>query len=59
MISVEPSRALAIDEHESALRAAFERLGRPGEAGREFEQPVRANLLAPASQGQGGQRPAR
>jgi hypothetical protein len=33
VISVEPSRALAIDEHESALCAAFERLGVPARQG--------------------------
>ena len=45
MISVEPSRAAAIDEQELVLRAALERLGRPGEDGYEFDQPVRANLF--------------
>ena len=45
LVSVEPSRAVAIDEQEVVLRAAFERLGRPGEGGYEFDQPVRVNLF--------------
>ena len=45
MISVEPSRAAALDEQEFVLRAAFERLGRPGEGVYEFDQPVRVNLF--------------
>jgi SAM-dependent methyltransferase len=50
MVSVEPSRAVAIDAQAPALRAAFEHLGRPAEGGREFEQPVRVHLLAPRRQ---------
>jgi SAM-dependent methyltransferase len=45
MISVEPARAAAIDQHEAALRANFERLGRPVSGGREFDQPLRVNIL--------------
>jgi ubiquinone/menaquinone biosynthesis C-methylase UbiE len=45
MISVEPSRAAAIDEQELVLRAAFERLGRQADGGYEFDQPVRVNLF--------------
>jgi ubiquinone/menaquinone biosynthesis C-methylase UbiE len=45
MISVEPARAAAFDEQEVALRAAFERLGRPAEGGYEFDQPFRVNLF--------------
>jgi len=45
MISVEPARAAEFDEHKPALRAAFERLGRPTKDGYEFEQPFRANLF--------------
>jgi ubiquinone/menaquinone biosynthesis C-methylase UbiE len=45
MIGVEPSRAAAIEEQESALRAAFERLGRPVADGYEFDQPFRARLF--------------
>jgi len=52
LISVEPARAGAIGEQEPALRAAFERLGRPAEEGREFDQPIRASLFAPVGQGQ-------
>jgi SAM-dependent methyltransferase len=47
LISVEPSRAVAIEEQATALRAAFDRVGRPAGSGREFDQPVRVNLLAP------------
>lgn len=45
MLSVDPSRSAELDEHEPALRAAFERLGRPAGDGCEFDQPFRANLL--------------
>lgn len=45
MISVEPARAAAFDEQDVALRAAFERLGRPVEGGYEFDQPFRVNLF--------------
>jgi ubiquinone/menaquinone biosynthesis C-methylase UbiE len=45
MISVEPSRGAAIDEQELVLRAALQRLGRPGGDGYEFDQPVRVNLF--------------
>jgi ubiquinone/menaquinone biosynthesis C-methylase UbiE len=45
MIGVEPGRAAAIAEHEDALRAAFERLGRPTPDGYEFDQPLRVVLL--------------
>ena len=45
-ISVDPARAAAFDEQESALRAAFERLGRPVEGGGyELDQPFRISLL--------------
>jgi ubiquinone/menaquinone biosynthesis C-methylase UbiE len=45
-ISVDPARAAAFDEHETALRTAFERLGRPLEGGgMEFDQEFRINLF--------------
>lgn len=47
MIGVDPGRATAIEKHEGALRAAFDALGRPTAAGYEFDQPLRAILLAP------------
>ena len=46
MLSVDPARAAELDEHEPALRAAFERLGRQTKDGCEFDQPFRANLFA-------------
>ncbi len=46
MVSVDPARAVELDEHEPALREAFERLGRRAEDGCEFDQPFRANLFA-------------
>ncbi len=46
LIAVDPHRVVAVEEQERALRAAFERLGRATEAGREFEQPLRVRLLA-------------
>ncbi len=48
MIAVDPDRVVAVEEQDIALRAAFERLGRPAEGGREFEQPLRIRLLARA-----------
>ncbi len=46
-ISVEPARAAAFAEHESAVAAAFERLGRPTDDGAyEFDQPFRIDLLS-------------
>lgn len=46
MIAVDPDRLVAVEEQQSALCAAFERLGRSAERGREFEQPLRVRLLA-------------
>ncbi len=46
MLSVEPARAAAVDEHERSLRDAFERLGRRCESGFEFDQPLRTKLLS-------------
>jgi ubiquinone/menaquinone biosynthesis C-methylase UbiE len=45
MVSVDPTRAAALDEQGSSLRERFERLGRPCPDGYEFDQPFRANLL--------------
>jgi hypothetical protein len=45
MVSVDPGRAAELEQHEAALRAAFERLGRRVKNGYEFDQPFRANLL--------------
>ena len=45
MVSVDPAREVELDEHEPALRAAFERLGRHVQDGHEFDQPFRANLF--------------
>ncbi len=46
-INVDPARAPAFAEHESALHDAFEHLGRPLEdGGYEFDQAFRVNLLA-------------
>ena len=47
-ISVEPARAAAFAEHESAVAGACERLGQPtDDGGYEFDQPVRIDLLRP------------
>jgi SAM-dependent methyltransferase len=45
MVSVDPARGAELNEHGSALRAAFERLGRQVRDGYEFDQPFRANLF--------------
>jgi ubiquinone/menaquinone biosynthesis C-methylase UbiE len=45
MVSVDPQRARALDEHEGVVRATFERLGRPVEGGYEFEQPLSVELM--------------
>ena len=45
MVSVDPTRAAELDEHDRALRAAFERLGRRVDDGYEFDQPFRADLF--------------
>jgi len=45
MLTVEPARAAAFDEHQAALHASFTRLGREAEGGHEFEQPFRINLF--------------
>jgi SAM-dependent methyltransferase len=52
VVGVDPSRADAFEAAAPQLRAAFERLGRPGEGGgREFEQPLRIELLRRAGPG--------
>jgi SAM-dependent methyltransferase len=45
MLTVEPARAAAFEEHQAALHASFARLGRDAEGGHEFEQPFRINLF--------------
>lgn len=45
MLTVEPTRALAFEEHHASLHASFERLGQKTEGGHEFEQPFRINLF--------------
>lgn len=47
IVSVDPARAGVIDERRHEIAAAFERLGRPGEAPGErvFSQPMRADVL--------------
>lgn len=46
VLGVDPARAEAFEANEQQLRAAFERLGRPAEAGGyEFDQPFRVELL--------------
>ncbi len=46
-VNVDPARAPAFAEHESALHDAFEHLGRPlEEGGYEFDQSFRINLFA-------------
>ena len=45
IVGVDPSRAVAVDTQEPALRAGFERLGRAVAGGREFEQPIAVNLF--------------
>ena len=45
IVGVDPSRAVAVDAQEPALRAAFERLGHAAANGREFEQPIAVNLF--------------
>jgi len=45
-VSVDPTRAPVFDRLEPRLRDAFERLGRPVDGGRAFDQPFRATLLA-------------
>ena len=45
MLTVEPARAAALDEHQAALHASFAHLGRETEGGgHAFEQPLRINL---------------
>jgi len=45
IVSVDPARAAAHAEHEATLRAAFGRLGRAVDGGREFEAPVSIDLF--------------
>lgn len=45
MLTVEPARATAFDEHQAALHASFARLARGAEGGHEFDQPFRINLF--------------
>jgi len=49
IVSVDPARAAAHAEHETALRIAFDRLGRAVEDGREFEAPVSVDLFGRAA----------
>ena len=51
MVSVEPSRAVALDAQAPALRAAFEHLGPPAEGGAQFEQPVASTCLLRGGRG--------
>jgi ubiquinone/menaquinone biosynthesis C-methylase UbiE len=44
-INVEPARRATFDEQESAVRTAFERLGRAVDGGYELDQPFRIDLL--------------
>jgi ubiquinone/menaquinone biosynthesis C-methylase UbiE len=46
MLTVEPARAAAFEEHQAALHTSFARLGQEVEGGgHEFEQPFRINLF--------------
>ncbi len=45
MVSVDRARAARFDEHREQLMAAFARLGIEADGGREFTQPMRADLL--------------
>jgi ubiquinone/menaquinone biosynthesis C-methylase UbiE len=47
MLSVDPARAAAFAEHESGLRAEFDRLAQRSGERFVFDQPFRVHLLAP------------
>lgn len=49
IVSVDPARAVRFDAQEPQLAKAFAHLGTEHEGGREFIQPVRADLLRPVA----------
>ena len=49
IVDVDPERGAVFDAHEGELAAAFARLGDERDGGRWFTQPMRADLLQPAS----------
>jgi len=49
IVNVDPERAATFDAHLDELAASFERLGEAHADGRWLSQPMRADLLAPAS----------
>lgn len=48
MVRIDGSRKVLFDRQDDIFREAFHRLGRPGDKGYAFDQPMRVNLLAKA-----------